>query len=148
MAHSLPNNDFHNTGVPAANGLPEDDGRATGTRQVLTDEFNCLSPYSDAKEGDCAELTYMVIDGHDLERQFKPPSLRNVAARGPFMHAGQFETLEGVLNHYNTAPEAPMGHSELEPLGLNEKQIAQIIAFLKTLDSPVDAEPEWLRMPN
>ena len=71
MAHSLPNNDFHNTGVPAANGLPEDDGRATGTRQVLTDEFNCLSPYSDAKEGDCAELTYMVIDGHDLERQFK-----------------------------------------------------------------------------
>ena len=89
----------------------------------------------------------MVSEGHELERQFKPPSLRNVAERGPFMHAGQFATLEQVLNHYNTAPEAPAGHSELEPLNLNEKQIAQIIAFLKTLDGPINADPKWLKAP-
>jgi cytochrome c peroxidase len=89
----------------------------------------------------------MVAEGHDLERQFKPPSLRNVAQRGPYMHAGQLATLEEVLNHYNTAPEAPTGHSELEPLNLSEEQIAQIIAFLKTLDSPVNAEPRWLTSP-
>ena len=65
-----------------------------------------------------------------------------------YMHAGQFATLEEVLNHYNTAPEAPAGHSELEPLNLTEEQIAQIIAFLKALDSPVDAEPQWLMAPN
>ena len=141
------NNDFHNTGVPAAQGLPDDYGRATGTEQVMADEFNCLSPYSDAGEGDCAELAYIVVDGHELERQFKPPSLRSVAQRGPFMHAGQFATLEEVLHHYNTAPDAPMGHSELKPLNLTDEQIAQIIAFLKTLDSPVAAEPYWLRAP-
>jgi hypothetical protein len=35
----------------------------------------------------------------------------------------------------------------LEPLNLTEKQIAQIIAFLKTLDGPIDADPRWLTAP-
>jgi cytochrome c peroxidase len=64
------------------------------------------------------------------------------------MDAGQFATLEEVLHHYNTAPEAPAGHSELEPLHLSEKQIAQIIAFLKTLDSPINADSKWLTKPS
>ena len=143
----LTNNDFHNTGVPAVVSLPEDAGRSLGAQQVLADEFNCLSAYSDAEPDQCAELNFLVIDEHQQERQYKPPSLRNVAERGPFMHAGQFATLEEVLNHYNAAPEAPAGHSELEPLNLTEKQIAQIIAFLKTLDGPIDANPGWLTAP-
>jgi cytochrome c peroxidase len=142
------NNDFHNTGVPAAKDLPDDLGRSKGATQVLQDEFNCLSQYSDAKPEQCAELNFLVADDEHLVRQFKPPSLRNVAVRGPYMHAGQFATLEQVLNHYNTAPAAPSGHSELEPLHLSQKQIEQIIAFLKTLDGPLDADPKWLAAPD
>lgn len=141
------NNAFHNTGVPAAAGLPEDLGRATGAQQVLADEFNCLSPYSDAAPSQCTELNFLVADGHELERQFKPPSLRNIYDRGPYMHAGQFSTLEEVLQHYNTAPEAPSGHSELELLHLSDTQIRQIIAFLQTLDSPINADAAWLSAP-
>lgn len=141
------NNDFHNTGIPAVVELPEDTGRSLGAQQVLADEFNCLSVYSDAQPDQCAELNFLVIDEHQQQRQYKPPSLRNVAQRGPFMHAGQFATLEEVLNHYNTAPQAPAGHSELQPLNLTEKEMAQIIAFLKTLDGPVDADPRWLTAP-
>jgi cytochrome c peroxidase len=141
------NNDFHNTGIPDADGLPEDIGRSLGAQQVLADEFNCLSVYSDAQPDECSELNFLVLDEHKQERQYKPPSLRNVAGRGPFMHAGQFTTLEEVLNHYNAAPEAPAGHSELEPLNLTEKQIAQIIAFLKTLDGPIDTDSRWLTAP-
>jgi len=141
------NNDFHNTGVPAAKDLPEDIGRSKGVQDVLADEFNCLSIYSDAKPEQCSELKFLVAEGHQLVRQFKPPSLRNVAERGPYMHAGQFATLEEVLNHYNTAPEAPAGHSELEPLDLSEKQVEQIIAFLKTLSGPLDADEAWLTRP-
>jgi cytochrome c peroxidase len=141
------NNDFHNTGVPARQGLPEDLGRAKGIRQVSNDEFNCLSIYSDAQPEQCVELRFLVTEDHELMRQFKPPSLRNVASRAPYMHAGQFSTLEEVLHHYNTAPQTPSGHSELEPLHLTEEQIAQIIAFLKTLDSPMIAEPRWLIAP-
>jgi len=141
------NNDFHNTGVPAAKDLPEDIGRSKGVQDVLADEFNCLSVYSDAQPEQCAELNFLVAEGHELVRQFKPPSLRNVAERGPYMHAGQFATLEEVLNHYNTAPEAPAGHSELKPLDLSEKQIEQIIAFLKTLSGPLDVDEQWLIKP-
>lgn len=141
------NNDFHNTGVPAVPDLPEDTGRALGAEQVMADEFNCLSIYSDAQPEQCTELHFLVIDEHQQERQFKPPSLRNVTNRGPFMHAGQFATLEEVLNHYNTAPEAPIGHSELQPLHLTPKQIEQIIAFLKTLNSPINADSKWLTLP-
>jgi cytochrome c peroxidase len=141
------NNDFHNTGVPAALGLSEDVGRASGLEQVVADEFNCLSIYSDAQPEACIELRFLVSGGEGLKRQYKPPSLRNVANRGPYMHAGQFATLEDVLHHYNTAPRAPMGHGELEPLKLTEGQIAQLIAFLKTLDSPIKAEPRWLTAP-
>jgi cytochrome c peroxidase len=138
------NNDFHNTGVPAVASLPEDTGRALGAQQVQSDEFNCLSAHSDAGPTDCAELRFIVAEGADLVRQFKPPSLRNVAERAPYMHAGQFASLDEVLRHYNTAPEAPAGHSELEPLNLTADEINQIIAFLKTLSGPLNVAPEWL----
>jgi cytochrome c peroxidase len=129
------NNDFHNTGVPAAKGLPEDSGRAKGAKQVLTDEFNCLSPYSDATPQDCAELRFLKTDGHELERQFKVPTLRNIALTAPYMHAGQFATLRDVLEHYGQAPEAPAGHSELAPLNFSEEELGQLEAFLTTLSS-------------
>ena len=65
------------------------------------------------------------------------------------MHAGQFATLEEVLNHYNIAPVPPVGHShsELEPLNLSAKEIAQMIAFLKTLDSPINVDAQWMIAP-
>jgi cytochrome c peroxidase len=135
----LTNNDFHNTGVPQAPGLPEDRGRAEGLKQVLEDEFNCLSRYSDAEPADCGELRFAKVDEHEQERQFKPPSLRNVAERAPYMHAGQFATLRAALEHYNRAPEAPAGHSELEPLGLSERELDQLEAFLRALSAPVTA---------
>jgi cytochrome c peroxidase len=133
------NNDFHNTGVPAVPNLPEDTGRAAGVRQVLADEFNCLSVYSDAAPEECGELRFVKSDDHGLERQFKPPSLRNVADRVPYMHAGQFQTLREVLDHYNRALVAPAGHSELKPLGLSEWELIQLEAFLHSLSGEVQA---------
>jgi len=87
----------------------------------------------------------MVADGDELMRQFKPPSLRNVANREPFMHAGQLTTLEAVLQHYNRAPAAALGHTELKPLNLSEQEMHQIIAFLKTLSGPINTQSRWLQ---
>jgi cytochrome c peroxidase len=129
----LTDNDFHNTAVPAVPGLPEDLGRATGATQVLADEFNCLGPYSDARPEQCAELRFIVSEGEQLVRAYKPPSLRGVAERPPYMHAGQIATLAETLIHYNNAPAAPAGHSELEPLNLSADELAQLLAFLQTL---------------
>jgi cytochrome c peroxidase len=63
------------------------------------------------------------------------------------MHAGQFASLEEVVRHYNAAPAAPAGHSELKPLALNARELAQLIAFLRTLSAPPAAAPEWLAPP-
>jgi len=120
-------NHFHNTGIPAATDLPEDMGRALGAQQALADEFNCLSPYSDAA------LRFMVAEGHELERQFKVSTLRNVAERAPYMHAGQFNSLDAVMAHYNAAPAAPAEHSELELLHLSQVELSQLLAFLHML---------------
>jgi cytochrome c peroxidase len=133
----LTDNVFHNTGVPARKDLPNDDGRATGAQQVLADEFNCRSKWSDAKASQCAELDYMVAEGHELERAYKTPTLRGAASRPPYMHAGQVKTLADVIDHYNRAPQAPAGHSELQPLKLSKKEVQQLEAFLRTLESPV-----------
>ena len=128
----LTNNEFHNTGIPARPGVPADKGRLAGADAVLRDEFNCRSRWSDSRST-CAELEFLVTGDHRLERAFKVPSLRNVAERAPYMHAGQFGTLSDVIDHYNRAPDAPAGHSELEPLRLRAHERRQIEAFLRSL---------------
>ena len=130
------NNEFHNTGVPPRVELPIDDGRLTGAASVLKDEFNCRSRWSDKRTG-CAELDYLVTDDHVLERAYKVPSLRNVAERAPYMNAGQFPTLKQVVDHYNRAPAAPKGHTELKSLRLKTGELRQLEAFLRTLTGPI-----------
>jgi cytochrome c peroxidase len=144
----LSNNEFHNTGVPAAPTEKADRGRTTGAKDVLADEFNCRSRWSDAKEGQCSELEFLVAEGDTLERAFKVPSLRNVAERAPYMHAGQIATLEDVVAHYNRAPEAPAGHSELKPLRLSERELQQLAAFLRSLSGGTAAPAALLRDPH
>lgn len=132
----LTDDHFHNTGVPASGIVPGiDSGRTTGVRQVLAGEFNCLSPYSDAKPEDCSELRFAVTEGDELVRAYKTPSLRNVAERAPFMHAGQFASLDEVIEHYDRAPRSSSGKSELKRLKLSAAERRQIAAFLRTLSS-------------
>jgi cytochrome c peroxidase len=138
-------NHFHNTGVPLpATALPPDSGRTTGVRQALAAEFSCTSEYSDAKPEDCQELRFAVAEGEELVRAYKTPSLRNVAERAPYMHAGQIATLEEVVAHYAAAPASPFGHSELRKLGLSSKEREQLVAFLRTLSAPLVAPAGYL----
>ena len=134
----LTDDHFHNTGVPSSSLVPGiDSGRISGVRQVVAGEFNCLSPYSDAKPEECSELRFAVTEGDELMRAFKTPSLRNVAERAPYMHAGQLSTLTDVVDHYNGAPRAPLGKSELKRLKLSVNERRQIEAFLRTLSSTI-----------
>ncbi|MGH2393931.1 MAG: cytochrome-c peroxidase [Candidatus Limnocylindria bacterium] len=132
------NQSFHNTGVPPVRGREPDPGRGDGVSLVQADEFNCLSPWSDAKPSECVALRFMRDDAEALAGAFKPPSLRNVAETGPYMHAGQVATLIDAMRHYRAAPLAAAGRSELKPLDLTDAQLEQLEAFLRTLtDLPV-----------
>ena len=78
--------------------------------------------------------------------KFRPPTLRNVAVTGPYMHDGSIATLSEVLDHYAaggrtivSGPFAGIGHDNRNkspnvhgfPLSATEK--ADLIAFLESL---------------
>lgn len=138
---------FHNTGVPQRDPAHADRGRFIATAKVQRDEFNCLGKFSDATSQDCQELRFMVSDDPALEAAFKTPSLRNVAQRAPFMHAGQFADLETVIAHYVKSPAAAIGHSELsrpdhvhadrKPIRLSDTEAQDLAAFLRSLNGTV-----------
>lgn len=138
---------FHNTGVPPADRSTPDRGRADGVNKLLQDEFNCLGRYSDAKPQQCGELQFLATDEPGQMGAFRTPSLRNAAERAPYMHAGQFSTLEQVVQHYAASPKAVIGHSELAQPGekhadrqairLSPADIQDLAAFLGALTGPV-----------
>ena len=77
---------------------------------------------------------------------FKTPSLRNVTRTAPYMHNGLFD-LKGVLRMYNAGmatlrrkpgqmndPLFPTKSHLLKPLGLNEHDLADLEAFLQSLE--------------
>ena len=74
--------------------------------------------------------------------KFRVPTLRNVALTPPYMHNGVFKTLYTSVAFYNTRdvahwpePEyAPtINRDELGDLGLSNREVDDLVAFLKTL---------------
>ncbi|NNE36873.1 MAG: hypothetical protein HKN08_01105, partial [Gammaproteobacteria bacterium] len=103
--------------------------------------------YSDAIEDQCDHMVYARTEGQEIIAAFKTPTLRNVAETSPYMHSGQLPDLTEVIRHYNEAPLAVRGHSELAMLDLTEEEMQSLDAFLHTLTSPVDAPAEFLQSP-
>ena len=138
---------FHNTGVPPIARTKPDRGRADGVKTLLQDAFNCMGRYSDARPEQCGELQFLATNDPGQLAAFRTPSLRNVAQRAPYMHAGQFLSLEQVLQHYAASPKAALGHSELAQPGerradrqtirLSPAGIQDLATFLRTLTGPV-----------
>jgi cytochrome c peroxidase len=78
--------------------------------------------------------------------KFKPPSLRNVAVRAPYMHDGSLKTLDEVLDHYahggrviTVGPNAGDGSKNLNKstfvsgFTLTSQQRGDLKAFLESL---------------
>lgn len=143
----LGGHDFQNIGLPVGDGVRFDAGRSEGVLAALADPFNCLGEFSDADPDECEELQFIKHEGPELLGAMKVPSLRNVAETAPYMHAGQLATLRDVLRHYDEAPEPAMGHSDLLPLELDERDFEDLEAFLRTLSAPPDVEPSLLEPP-
>lgn len=141
------NNEFHNTGVLSFPGELPDRGRIDGLKKVLADPFNCLGEFSDDPDRNCAELTF-VRSGIELIGATRTPSLRNLGGTAPYSHKGQNETLADLLDLYNRAPLAMIGHNEAEEqLNLSRRELKQLEAFLHTLDAPLSTSEEWLKAP-
>ncbi len=128
------NGGFHNIGTGNFSGEHLDFGRVFGVRAVLMDEFNCLGPYSDAQPEQCMELRFLNKSAHvPLEGAFKVPGLRGLAATGPYMHDGRFDTLHAVLEYYRQPPDTEQHSHELNALALSNSELGQLPAFLLSL---------------
>jgi len=148
---NLSDGEFHNTGIPPRDGgAPVDPGRYEGIRILALDPFGSGGAFSDDPRGPRATRVASLARGPDTWGQFRTPSLRNVARTGPYMHAGQMNSLEEVVRFYSTHEGRVLaGHHRetvLEPLHLEEGQIKDLVAFLESL-SGSDPEPAWTQPP-
>ena len=141
---------FHNIGIDDGAGGPSpgdpQQGRPAGFREMLQDPFNCLGPYTDAPGASCHDVRAAGAASNVLGA-FKTPTLRNVARTAPYMHTGQYPDLEAVMQHYRDRPESRIGETKLDRLTISDGEFAELQAFLRTLDSPVDAPAKYLRPP-
>ncbi len=154
VCHSGPffsDGEFHNTGAPPLHGgEPEDPGRYRDGKLLQADPFNATGEFSADREGQTAERTRLLKIGSEQWGEFKTPTLRNVDLTPPYMHQGQFETLEAVVAFYDTL-ENSVGashHQEqiLQPIGLTEAERADLVAFLRSLTGTPVPE-KWTQDP-
>lgn len=128
--------------------LKGDLGRYEGVNQLLNDPFNGKSLFSDIQKGQRNKLDY-VYQNVEFRGQFKTPSLRNVAQTYPYMHTGEFKTLKQVLQYYNRITERMTSgdHQEilLKSLNLSDKEIDNLVAFLKSLSELEQSSTDQLR---
>ncbi|MDB4979421.1 MAG: uncharacterized protein JWM82_173 [Myxococcales bacterium] len=130
---------FHNVGLsPAVVAVAiqdlNDRGAATGVAAALADPTSTAGALSD---GDRHALPAAVTA--KLEGAFRTPTLRCVAGHPSFMHTGQMRGLDQVMAFFDRGGDRAGGYpgtSELAPLGLSERERADLVAFMDTLTGP------------
>lgn len=129
---SFSNGEFHHAGVPDSEQV--DYGRASVLSTLKQGEFNCYSKWSDAdKNNECLHLDYLNTDTDKVQQAFKTPSLRNVAKRPPYMHAGQFKTIKDVIENYTKQSNSSLLTDEISHSALTQQEIMQLTKFLAAL---------------
>lgn len=103
-------------------------------------------------DGDFTDLGRELVTNNPNDRgKFKVPTLRNIELTPPYMHDGRFNTLEEVVEHYNSGM---VNSSTIDPallyplnsggLGLSSQDVLDLVAFLKTLtDQTMVNNPEY-----
>ena len=143
--HSSPHfsdDDFHNNGLvfEGPNVVVDEVGRNFTVDFILGYEFNTKSRWSDDPMDDRLDG---LTNSDALIGKWRTKGLRQIAETAPYMHTGQFATLEEVVDFYDKG-----GHTEgligtkdevLKPLNLSAGEKADLVEFLKSLTGePVD----------
>jgi cytochrome c peroxidase len=141
------NGEFHDVGVSHfidGDSKKVDGGRHDGIKKLMSSKFNLLGPYNDdATRGSAIKTTHLK-PAHSNFGEFKTPSLRNAGYTGPYMHSGELLTLDQVVRHYSELNVDRLhadGESILKPLKLTQRESADLVAFLQTLN--MDRSPPW-----
>lgn len=132
-------------------------GRARCSSCHGSDNFVPNNVFNNGLENPYTDQGIGAITGRTQDNgKFKVPSLRNIALTAPYMHDGRFESLEQVVEFYNSqvvnhpnlapqlrgggpggpgGPSGPAGGGPLR-LNLNNSEKAALVAFMHTLTDP------------
>ncbi len=145
---------FHNIGVSQAE---YDAVHGDGAFADLSVASPSAATRARVKAGDAskADLGRWNIDPSDATfAAFKTTKLRFITHTGPYMHNGAYETLEDAIRQHMKASElAKAGRlrnadPELLTMNISERDIPQLVAFLKTLHEVTEEEYRDFRIDN
>ncbi len=128
-------NDFHNTGVGYfATMRPDDTGLvvllAPGKTERVATDFLKSTGTEQFRDLGRYEITNVPTD----RWRYRTPTLRNVALTAPYMHDGSLPSLRDVLLFYNQGGvQNEVLDPLISPLGLNDAEIDDLLAFLLSL---------------
>ena len=127
--------DFHNIGVLIVRHHVVPLAREA---EKLVDSGNAADVDRAAIGTDMSALGRFLITKKEPDiASFKTPGLRNVLVTGPYFHDGSHPTLWDVLDHYNkgAGPQDPWLDQDIQPLGLQESELDDLVAFMASLTS-------------
>ncbi len=131
------NGEFADVGVPFfIEPGRVDPGRQQGILLLRSSPYNQLGLFNDDPERRDAWATRHVADLHANFGAFKVPTLRNLTHTAPYMHNGSRASLTDVVRHYSEIDLTRLhtdGERILQPLRLSESEIADLVAFLRSL---------------
>jgi cytochrome c peroxidase len=128
----------HNTGIGYARSM----GAAPGLRrvQLAPGVFVDVDPAAVAASSEATpnDLGRYEVTQDPADRwKYRTPTLRNIGLTAPYMHDGSLPTLASVVDFYNRGGVPnPLLDPLIRPLGLSPAEVADLLQFLGTLDSP------------
>ncbi len=132
------NGEFHDIGLSyfIEDGRV-DSGRYAGIQTFQDTPFTRAGKYSDERPETAQKAPGQFVQlQHRNWGEFRVPSLRNVTNTAPYMHNGSLQDLNAVIDHYSTMDLERLhinGESLLQPLGLSDDDVSDLIAFLHSL---------------
>ena len=132
--------DFHNIGVLIVRHRVVPLARKA---ERLVDSGNVAEVDRAAIQSEMSALGRFLVTKKEPDiASFKTPGLRNVLVTGPYFHDGSHETLWDVLDHYNKGAglRDPWLDQDIQPLGLQESELDDLVAFMASLTSDVYRE--------
>ena len=131
--HSGPNfsdGDFHAGAVSA-----HDAGRLDDLKRLKASPLTLAGPHNDAPRRQPTLAAGTPANRADPRHQFRTPSLRNVAASGPYLHDGRAELLQEAVRH--ASPHGAGG-------SLSDGEVQDLVAFLATLTDRHGERRPWV----
>jgi cytochrome c peroxidase len=121
---NLSDDKFYALNVPE-NPILLNDPRVTATMRFVAKVYH-YKDYRDLKED---PGRYLITKDKKDWKAFRTPTLREIAKTGPYMHNGVFNSLDEVIDFFNTG--GGKGNKHLKPLGLSPEEKRQLKVFME-----------------